>query len=971
MKKSLVTMLLLSATSLTSTMYAGSTKLRDNNINKLLATQEFSAISVHDPSIVYNSSNATYYIVGSHRGLGKSTDLINWSSIDNGKWVIAPAPRDNYQDGSYLFNKPIWQAFKSNPTHDVKLADGNTGTLGSFDASAFCAIYDNKGDSAHIIGNMWAPDVIYNKEMGKWCYYLSLNGDNWASVIILMTGDSPVGPFTYQAPIVFSGFNNQSYSGKKVNYKDTDLELVLGTLSSLPARYNVGESWGTYYPNCIDPNVFYDEDGELWLIYGSWSGGIYSLKLDKNTGLRDYTVSYGGTGTSPNTGDDAYFGKKIAGGYYVSGEGPYIRHIGDYYYLFMSYGGFAPGGYDEKGKPQGGYDMRIFRSESPTGPFKDQNGISAIYNSYQMNYGPTSATNRGHKIIGAYNDWANMWVGECAQGHNSAIVGADGEAYVVFHTKFNDGTYGHQVRIHRLFVNENGWLVCSPFRYLGTQSVLTGSLAVQTTTQEKIETSQILTTQQLAGTYQLVIHPYKLDYKIFEEKVPTEVVLSEDGKISGAYTGTWAYSEEGKSYITLTIAGKTYYGVVEQQEINGVTGSDSKVHGGHLFANCITALCQSTGEPVWLYTLEEKSAIAYNFEKMTDYLSEAITTSAPNSLYKIESSFTSSDESVFTSEGKLIPPGENKQLNLSIRLDGEKYYGELARFSLTIPAGADADITTGKIAHYALNAVDNKNECNPSEQMTVGRASTSGTTPTIYDDPVRGNVLHQYFGAISACSYTRMNNPLYTSNADAFSVSFWVKPINKTQYDAYFGFLNTTTVTNTTLGRFFFTDNTYTGFNDMGGNWFDINHPKNGTYKDLPATQWSFVTMTMDKDGYTLYINGEAQTNHAYEGSATVSTFNYANAISKICGYQYMYLGAGSFWGSSNAYLSDLSVYNRALSAADINLLYSNSITPTGILDVQKAVEKQKTESRKVVENGRIVIYIDGKCYNMQGQRIK
>ena len=970
MKKFLITTLLLSVASLTSMVYAGGTRLRDANINKLLATQEIGAISVHDPSIVYNPSNSTYYIVGSHRGLGKSTDLINWQELPSGKWVIAPNPLDNYQDGSYLFNKPIWQAFKSNPTHQVKLADESTGTLESFDVSAFCAIYDSKGDSAHIIGNMWAPDVIYNKEMGKWCYYLSLNGDHWASVIILMTGDSPVGPFTYEAPVVFSGFNNYSYSGKKVNYKNTDLELVLGPQSSLPTRYNVGESWGTYYPNCIDPNVFYDEDGELWLIYGSWSGGIYSLKLDKNTGLRDYTVSYGNkTSTSPSTGDDAYFGKKIAGGYYVSGEGPYIRYIGGYYYLFMSYGGFAPGGYDEKGKPQGGYDMRIFRSTSPTGPFKDQNGISAIYNSYQMNYGPTSASNRGHKIIGAYNDWANMWVGECAQGHNSAIVGADGEAYVVFHTKFNDGTYGHQVRVHRLFVNENGWLVCSPFRYLGTQNALTGNYAVPTTTQEMIETSQILTTQQVAGTYQLIIHPYKLDYKIFEEKVPMEVVLSEDGKVSGAYTGTWKYSEEGKSYITLTINGRIYYGVVEQQEINGVTGSDNKVHGGHMFANCITALCQSTGEPVWLYTLEEESAIAYNFDKITNYLSKDITKSAPYSLFNIETSFTSSDESIFTTEGRLIPPQEDKTLNLTARLDGSKYYGQITRNGLAVPAN-NADVTTGKIAHYALDAVDNKNEFNPNEQMTVGRASTTGTVPTIFEDPVRGNVLHQYFGAISACSYTRMSNPLYTSNADAFTVSFWVKPISKTQYDAYFGFLNTTSVTNTTLGRFFFTDNTYTGFNDQAGNWFDINHPSTAKYNDLPASQWSFVTMTMDKDGYTLYINGEAQKNHTYDGSATASTFNYASAISKICGYQYMYLGAGSFWGSSNAYLSDLSVYNRALTAADINLLYSNSITPTGIQDVQK-VEKQKIETRKVVENGQIVIYRDGKCYNMQGQRIK
>lgn len=667
MKKSLVTMLLLSATSLTSTMYAGSTKLRDNNINKLLATQEFSAISVHDPSIVYNSSNATYYIVGSHRGLGKSTDLINWSSIDNGKWVIAPAPRDNYQDGSYLFNKPIWQAFKSNPTHDVKLADGNTGTLGSFDASAFCAIYDNKGDSAHIIGNMWAPDVIYNKEMGKWCYYLSLNGDNWASVIILMTGDSPVGPFTYQAPIVFSGFNNQSYSGKKVNYKDTDLELVLGTLSSLPARYNVGESWGTYYPNCIDPNVFYDEDGELWLIYGSWSGGIYSLKLDKNTGLRDYTVSYGGTGTSPNTGDDAYFGKKIAGGYYVSGEGPYIRHIGDYYYLFMSYGGFAP---------DGGYEMRVFRSTSPTGPFKDGSGNLATYTSYAMNYGSKATDNRGLKLIGAYNEWGNMRVGETAQGHNSAIVGADGEAYVVFHTKFNNGTLDHQVRIHRMYVNEKGWLVCSPFPYRGATNVAesTTKVPAYVTRQNDIETTQPLSAATIAGKYTYIRHPYRLDYAKFQESTPVEVTLTEDGKITGGVSGTWNYSEEGKSYVTINVGAVPYYGVLNLQNLSGTEQSKGTADGSGYMTVCLSAVSNG-GSPIWLYKLDDRSQLADNVGTFDAYFeAKTLTTDAPTPNHDVTATFESSNEAVFTTEGKLIIPAVNTDFIAGYRLNTSTYY---------------------------------------------------------------------------------------------------------------------------------------------------------------------------------------------------------------------------------------------------------------------------------------------------------
>ena len=46
------------------------------------------------------------------------------------------------------------------------------------------------------------------------------------------------------------------------------------------------------------------------------------------------------------------------------GRGSYIEHIGNHYYLFMSYGGL---------EPNGGYEMRVFRSSRPDGPYKDMN----------------------------------------------------------------------------------------------------------------------------------------------------------------------------------------------------------------------------------------------------------------------------------------------------------------------------------------------------------------------------------------------------------------------------------------------------------------------------------------------------------------------------------------------------------------------------------------------------------------------
>ena len=565
------------------------TKLTSTQLQNMQKAKSYSNVAVHDPSVVYNPSDTYYYIVGSHIAVAKTKDLINWSAVNTGN------------EHSSFFSESYKTAFSSCPTHEVQVKRGSeivTETLGSFDAGAFCSIYASNA-SQWISGDMWAPDIIYNEQMGKWCMYLSLNGDNWASVIVLLTADSPTGPFKYEAPIVFGGFNNVSYSGKKVDVAKTDMHIVTGA-STLPTRFSsAGSKWGTYYPNCIDPCSFYDEEGELWLAYGSWSGGIFMLKLDKNTGLRDYTYTYSGVTLDANATSDQYFGKKIAGGYYVSGEGPYIQHIGNYYYLFMSYGGYAP---------DGGYEMRAFRSSSPTGPYKDASGNVATFSNYQLNFGPSSTTNRGMKLLGAFNNWGTMTVGECAEGHNSACVDADGNAFVVYHTKFNNGTIHHQVRVHQLFQNEFGWLVASPFRYTGMK-----------TTQAQIETERLYSNEEIAGTYQLMIHPYKLNHKNYAEATPVSVVLSDDGRISGEKTGTWEFTQEGKSYIKMVISGVTYYGVVAEQNIDGLTDMP---------AVCISCVSNG-GVPVWAFKNASKSAIVNAYNVVKNYLSGTLAEDAP------------------------------------------------------------------------------------------------------------------------------------------------------------------------------------------------------------------------------------------------------------------------------------------------------------------------------------------------------
>ena len=200
------------------------------------------------------------------------------------------------------------------------------------------------------------------------------------------------------------------------------------------------------------------------------------------------------------------------------------------------------------------------------------------------------------KIIGAMNQWGAMTVGECAEGHNSAITDADGDSFVVYHTKFNNGTQGFQVRIRQLFVNEKGWLVASPFRFTGKQ-----------TCQSDIDSRQLFAPEEIAGVYNLILHPYKLNHNKMAEATPVSVTLSSDGKISGDRTGTWTYSEDGKSYVTLRIDNLSYYGVALNQNVDGYNDMP---------AICFTAV-SNQGVPVWLYKLTPKAALADAYRKIT------------------------------------------------------------------------------------------------------------------------------------------------------------------------------------------------------------------------------------------------------------------------------------------------------------------------------------------------------------------
>ena len=676
MKKLLLSMLGLAAIGATA-----QTQVGDNDLTNAYTSRSYGKrVTCHDPSIVVdditNPSSPTYYIYGSHLGRGKTTVASNyqeWSSFKAGEEATSNVNSLFANKQGTLVNYA--NAYASHLITEVKNSKGENVKFGNFNAHG----WQYKG--YNVQGNQWAPDIVYNKTMKKWCMYMSLNGDHWCSSIVCFVSDNIEGPWVYQGPVVFSGFQgsyaHNSYAAAD-DWKHTDFAIATGE-SALPSRYKVGDKWGTYWPNCIDPCVFYDDNDNLWMSYGSWSGGIFMIKLDKTNGLRDYTYTFpyevNGKVTTPgaasaNCTSDPYFGKKIAGGYCVSGEASYIQKIGKYYFLFMSYGRLTS---------DGGYQMRIFRSENPDGPYKDCYGTSALFNSYKMNYSSTTADNRGVLLFGGYQ-WDAMSGAEIAQGHNSAFVDKQNRSFVVYHTRFSNGGEGHQVRVHQLFLNDEGWLMAAPFEFDG-----------ETITDAAIASKASVADADIAGDYQFMRHQYGQNTKAKAFETPVNITLNADGTITGAEKGTWKRTA-GTDYIHLTINNVVYRGVLVKQTIDYT----------NIPAIAISALSSSSGsltmgqnnytyqQEVWAVKADAKAAIKYTLNKMTLPFSDGATLNAAPSLptqgkMGANISWTSSDPSILTDEGKVKGKG-NVTMTITISKDDYEYVKD---YTLNIDAEAE------------------------------------------------------------------------------------------------------------------------------------------------------------------------------------------------------------------------------------------------------------------------------------------
>ena len=126
-----------------------------------------------------------------------------------------------------------------------------------------------------------------------------------------------------------------------------------------------------------------------------------------------------------------------------------------------------------------------------------------------------------------------------ACGHNSVLKDDDGQWYLFYHARFDDGSEYHEVRVHKMYFNEEGWPVVAPFENSGDVMSEGG-----------YEESDIV------GDYEFINHGLATDGKIINYK---KIKLNADGSISGDASGSWS-QDKGSSAAVLTIGGQKYSG---------------------------------------------------------------------------------------------------------------------------------------------------------------------------------------------------------------------------------------------------------------------------------------------------------------------------------------------------------------------------------------------------------------------------
>ncbi len=213
--------------------------------------------------------------------------------------------------------------------------------------------------------DFWAPEIVYRN--GEWRFYYAVStfGKN-VSAIAMMT--------------------NRTLDPKSSDYEWKDRGLVI--------KSSEGDNF-----NAIDPAVCSDDDGNDYLLFGSFWGGLVMTPLDENGFVVD-SKNLSFVASRQEDGKKQPDPNPVEGGFIVRRNGRY--------FLFASHDFCCRG-------TASSYHIVLGSSDKITGPYVDDEGID-------MRWGGGTTVRDSFSF--------ERFAGP---GHNSVFVDDNGKAYLVYH----------------------------------------------------------------------------------------------------------------------------------------------------------------------------------------------------------------------------------------------------------------------------------------------------------------------------------------------------------------------------------------------------------------------------------------------------------------------------------------------------------------------------------------------------------
>jgi len=726
----------------------------------------------------------TFYVFGSHLASAKSKDLMKWTQMTSSVSATNPL----FLNGSANVYTELAETFS--------WAQSNT---------------------------LWAPDVKQLADGRFYMYYNACKGDSPLSALGVAVANNVEGPYVNKGIILKSGMWGQaSYDG-----------TVYDALK---------------HPNTVDPNVFFDNAGKLWMIYGSYSGGIFIMQMNPATGM-----------PLPGQG----YGKRLIGGNHSRIEGAYVMYspATAYYYMFTSFGGLDA---------NGGYNMRVARSTNPDGPYFDAQGnnmANVKADPSKPLFDDASIAPYGVKLMGNFlferqlgDAGSGIGTGYVSPGHNSAYYdAATGKHFLIFHSRFPERGEQHEVRVHQMFMNADGWPVVAPYRNTN-------------------ETLAAVRREFVVGDYMYVNHGKDISATIKKSRL---VTLNSNGTVSGAVAGTWALV--GSNQVEINIPGaSTYKGVFLSQwdevsksyvmTFSALSREGIAVFGSRLIPRTDAQVATAVHNEL---TLGNTSAVTGNIPLPTSGSRGTVI------------SWASSNPAVVSNTGIVTTPASGS-VNVTLTATIIKGTSRLAKsFTVTVTR------LGGLVAYYPFDG--NLRDANGSfgAGTVIGGKIDEAGGSLGYEAGLRGSA-----ASFNGATGVRLPNGLISTNS--YTVALWVKPAQLTALTPTFFGARTPDawVSLLPMGHGFVNGATMLW---SGTAWYDA-----GTAMNVPAGQWSHLAFSVNNGAVNVYVNGVRR----FSGGSFPNVFTTVSGV--------FALGVNWWDTPYKGAMDELRIYNRALSDAEV-----------------------------------------------------